>query len=86
MSPDLWIGVTLDLFHSFGTVLFWSERLKRAVRTGAIEAAVPRSMMPEIPSVSEAVLVLWEDKSLKTSLWVQVTLDRVGFDGGGGVV
>ena len=63
MSPDLKIGVTFDLFHLSGTVLFWSEKLKRAVKAGAIEAAVLCSMMLEIPSGS----VLWVDKGLRTS-------------------
>ena len=49
-SPDLKICVTLDIFHSSGTVLELSERLKSVVNAGVIDVAVPRSMMLEIPS------------------------------------
>ena len=82
-SPALKMGVTLDNFHSSGTVLELSERLKRFVSAGAIDAAVPRSMVPEIPSGPDAVLVLCVERSLKTSSWVQVTLESVELDGGG---
>lgn len=84
MSPDLKIGVTFDLFHSSYGVwyrrLFWSKSYKGVVKAGAIEAAVPRSTILEIPSGSEAVLILWMDKSLRTLSWLQVTLDSIGFD------
>ena len=72
------MGVTLDNFHSSGTVLELSERLKRFVSAGAIDAAVQRSMVPCGP---DAVLVLCVERSLKTSSWVQVTLESVELDG-----
>ena len=80
------IGVTFDLFHSSGTVLFLSDRLKRAVKAGAIEVAVPRSITLEIPSGPEAVLILWVDSSLRTSSWLQVTIDSTGLGDEGGIM
>jgi hypothetical protein len=77
------IGVMLDFFHSSGTVPFLSEWLYRAVRAGEIEVAAPRSMMLEILSGPEAVLVLWVDNSLRTSLWLQVAFDSTGLGGEG---
>ena len=52
--------------------------MKRAVKAGAIEAAVSHSMMLEIPSGLEAVLILWVDNSLSSSSWLQVTFDSTG--------
>ena len=77
------IGVMFDRFQSSGTVLFLSERLNKAVKAGAIEVAVPRSMMLEIPSGPEAVLILWVDSNFRTSSWLQVTVDSIGLGGEG---
>ena len=81
MSPNLWIGVMLDLFHSLGMVQSLRERLNRVVKAGVIKQVVPRSIMLEIPSGPEAVLTSCVESSLNTLLWEQVTLDRVGLDG-----
>ena len=67
-----------DCFHSSGAVHSFRERLKRAVRAGVIELAVPRSITLDIPSGPEAVLTLWVESSLKTSSWEQVTLGLGG--------
>ena len=74
-------GVTLDIFHSLGTLLKLSETLKSVVNAGVIDVAVPRSMMLEIPSGPNAVLCI--DRTLKTSSWVQAKLERVGLGGWG---
>ena len=77
------MGVMLDIFHSSGTVMELSERLKRFISAGAIDAAVPRSIVPEIPSGPDAVLILCVERSLRTSSWEQVTLESVELGGGG---
>ena len=75
----------MDLFHSSGTVLWLRERLNKVDKAGVIEQAVPRSITLEIPLGPEAVLVLCVESSLRTSLWEQVTLDRIGPEGRVGV-
>ena len=73
----------MDLFHSSGTVFWLRERLSKVDKAGVIEQAVPQSITLEIPSGPEAVLVLCVESSLRTSLWVQVTLDWAGGASGG---
>ena len=47
--PDLWIGVTFEVFQSEGNLPCLRERLNREVRAGEIEEAVLGSMVLEIP-------------------------------------
>ena len=50
---------------------------------GGVEVAVPQSVMLEIPSGLEAVLILWVDDNLRISSWLQVTFDSIGLGGEG---
>ena len=77
-SPDFVIGVTLEIFHSWGTFIWDRDSLKMVVRVGAIASAVPRSMWLEMPSGPDAVCSLWLTSSLFTSSWEQFTLVRHG--------
>jgi len=77
-SPGLGIGDTLATFHSAGKTACFRDELKRAVTVGEMLSAVPRSILPEIPSGPDAVLIFWVENSINTSSCVQDTLDRVG--------
>ena len=43
-SPDLKIGVMLDIYHWSGTFAFFKDRLNNSVSDGEIDQAVSRSI------------------------------------------
>ena len=58
LAEDLGIGTTDDIFHFEETFPLVIERLKSSVSIGAMEiAALPLSILTEIPSGTEALFV-----------------------------
>ena len=72
------MGVTLEVFQSFGSFDCSRDLLKMEVIAGVMALAVARSIWHETPSGPEAVWVLWAEMYLYTSSWEQVTLVRLG--------
>jgi len=64
-SPDLKIGVTLDIFQLSGTFACLRDKLNISVSTGEIVLAVSRSIRLDTPSGPEAVFNLYDDKKFK---------------------
>ena len=56
ISVDLGIGTTRAIFHASGKLPVDSDRLKRRVRLGVIEVAVPLSILADISSGPEDLL------------------------------
>ena len=68
---DLGIGTTDDYFHFSGTLPLVMDILNSSVRVRAMEGAVPLSILADIPSGPDALLVSKAFRRLKTSSSVQ---------------
>ena len=55
------------IFHFCGIFPVLINRLNRFIRTGAMECEVPLSILPDIPSYPEALVVSKASRRLNTS-------------------
>ena len=70
-----------EIFHFCGIFPVLIDRLNRFVRTGTMECEVPLSILPDIPSDPEALLVSKASRRLNTSSSVQKISSGYGDEG-----